>query len=290
MFDHFALDRICLPGASLRVRHGGSGAPVVLLHGHPRTHTTWHAVAPLLAEHFTVVCPDLRGYGQSSKPDDDGSHAAYSKRAMADDIAELMSALGHDRFSIVGHDRGGYVALRAALDHPERVDKLVFMGVVPIGEAIRHCDARFATEWWHWFFFNQPDVPERVITADPDAWYLRGRTDMQTRMGAENYQDFLAAIRDPATVHAMLEDYRAGLSIDRQHDEHDMRLGNKVASPTLVVIASKEGDDALYPDLSAIWSGWADEVRIASIDTGHHIAEEDPSGLAAILQSFLTAR
>lgn len=287
MFDDFALDRIDLSGTTLRVRHGGSGDPVVLLHGHPRTHTTWHAVAPRLAEHFTVVCPDLRGYGQSSKPHDDGSHAAYSKRAMAGDIVELMSALGHGRFSVVGHDRGGYVALRAALDHPQRVDKFVFMGVVPIGEAIRHCDAKFATEWWHWFFFNQPDVPERVITADPDAWYLR--EGMQTRMGAENYQDFLAAVRDPATVHAMLEDYRAGLSIDRRHDEHDMRLGNRVASPTLVVIASKEGDDALYPDLETIWSRWADDVRLTSIDTGHHIAEEDPSGLADILRAFLAA-
>jgi haloacetate dehalogenase len=287
MFDHFTLDEVALDEVRLRVRYGGSGPALVLLHGHPRTHTTWHAVAALLAPDFTVVCPDLRGYGGSSKPASDASHAAYSKRAMARDIVGLMAALGHDRFSVVGHDRGAYVALRAALDHPERIDKLAFMGVVPIGEAIRHCDARFATEWWHWFFFNQPDVPERVISADPDAWYLRD--GMEAKMGTENYRDFLAAIRDPATVHAMLEDYRAGLSIDYEHDEETVRRGRKVACPTMVVVASKEGDDALYPDLIPIWRQWADDVRIARVDTDHHIAEEDPQALAELLLPFLKA-
>jgi haloacetate dehalogenase len=285
MFDHFTLDEVAVGEVRLRVRHGGTGPALVLLHGHPRTHTTWHAVAPLLAQDFTVVCPDLRGYGRSSKPDSDATHAAYSKRAMARDIVGLMTALGHDRFSVVGHDRGAYVALRAALDHPERIGRLVFMGVVPIGEAIRRCDARFATEWWHWFFFNQPDVPERVISADPDAWYLRD--GLGAKMGADNYRDFLAAVRDPATVHAMLEDYRAGLSIDNEHDTETLRQGHKVACPTMVVVASKEGDDALYPDLAPIWRQWADDVRIARIDTDHHIAEEDPRGLAELLLPFL---
>ena len=234
-----------------------------------------------------MVCPDLRGYGGSSKPPSDASHAAYSKRVMAEDIAGLMTALGHDRFSVVGHDRGAYVALRTALDHPERVDKLVFLGVVPIGEAIRRCDARFATEWWHWFFFNQPEVPERVINADPDAWYLRD--GMESAMGAGNYRDFLAAVRDPATVHAMLEDYRAGLTVDREHDEQTLREGRRVECPTLVVVATKEGDDALYPDLSGIWRQWADDVRVATIDTDHHIAEEDPRALEKLLRPFLSA-
>lgn len=285
MFDHFTLDEVAVGEVRLRVRHGGSGPALVLLHGHPRTHTTWHAVAPLLARDFTVVCPDLRGYGGSSKPDSDASHAAYSKRAMASDVVGLMTAIGHDRFCVVGHDRGAYVALRAALDHAERIGRLVFMGVVPIGEAIRYCDARFATEWWHWFFFNRPDVPERVISADPDAWYLRD--GLEAKMGAENYRDFLAAIRDPATVHAMLEDYRAGLSIDNEHDTETIRQGRKVACPTMVVVASKEGDDALYPDLGPIWRRWADDVRIARIDTDHHIAEEDPRALADLLLPFL---
>lgn len=194
-----------------------------------------------------MVCPDLRGYGGSSKPVTDDSHTPYSKRAMANDIVDLMAALGHDRFSVVG----------------------------------------FATEWWHWFFFNQPDVPERVISADPDAWYLRD--GLEERMGPENYRDFLAAIRDPATVHAMLEDYRAGLSVDREHDEETLREGRKVGCPTLVVVAGKEGDDALYPDLSTIWRQWADDARIAYIDTGHHIAEEDPRGLEELLRPFLSA-
>jgi haloacetate dehalogenase len=285
MFDHFTLDEIALDDVRLRVRYGGTGPAIVLLHGHPRTHTTWHALASRLAQDFTVVCPDLRGYGGSSKPASDATHAAYSKRAMAQDVIALMSALGHDRFSVVGHDRGGYVALRAALDHPERIAKLVFMGVVPIGEAIRRCDARFATEWWHWFFFNQPDVPERVISTDPDAWY--SDDGLEAKMGTDNYRDFLAAIRDPATVHAMLEDYRAGLSVDREHDEETLRQGRKVTCPTMVVVASKEGDDALYPDLNEIWREWAGDVQIARIDTGHHIAEEDPHGLAELLAPFL---
>lgn len=172
-----------------------------------------------------VVCPDLRGYGQSSKPPSDTAHRAYSKRTMALDIVKLMSALGHERFAIVGHDRGAYVALRTALDHPERVDKLVFLGLVPIGEAVRHTRAEFATRWWRWFFFNVPETPERVITADPDAWYLHD--GLEEQMGAENYADLRACVRDPATVHARLEDYRAGLSADLDDDQGDMRLGSK---------------------------------------------------------------
>ncbi len=167
-----------------------------------------------------MVCPDLRGYGQSSKPPSDASHAAYSKRAMATDIVRLMRLLGHERFSVVGHDRGAYVALRAALDHPSTVSRLAFPGVVPVGEAVARCGVRFATEWWHWFFFNVPELPERVITADPDAWYADDV--LPDAMGRENYEDFIAAVRDPATVHAMLEDDRAGLAIDWVHDDEDL--------------------------------------------------------------------
>ncbi|MCM0678165.1 alpha/beta hydrolase, partial [Micromonospora phytophila] len=169
MFAGFALDEIDVGPVRLRVHHGGSGPPVLLLHGHPRTHATWHRVAPLLAERHTVICPDLRGYGGSSKPPSTPDHVPYSKRAMAGDVVALLDALGHRRAAVVGHDRGAYVAMRAALDHPDRVSRLGVLDGVPIGEALARCDARFAARWWHWFFLGQLAKPaERVINADPD--------------------------------------------------------------------------------------------------------------------------
>ena len=182
MFEGFTLERVDVGDAVLRVRHGGSGPPVLLLHGHPRTHATWARVAPLLAERFTVVCPDLRGYGQSSKPATTPDHAPYSKRAMAGDCVALMRALGHERFCLAGHDRGTYVAQRLALDSPGSVRRLCLMEGIPIAEALDRCDARFAARWFHWFFFGQRDKPaERFISADPEAWY----TATAEHMGAE---------------------------------------------------------------------------------------------------------
>jgi haloacetate dehalogenase len=212
MFKDFALERIDVGEAELRVRHGGSGPAVLLLHGHPRTHVTWHRVAPLLAQDFTVVCPDLRGYGESSKPATTPDHAPYSKRAMAGDCVALMRALGHERFCVAGHDRGLYVAQRLAMDHPAEVRRLALLDGIPIAEALARCDATFAARWYHWFFFGQTAKPaERFINADPDAWY----TATAEQMGAEAYADYRRAIHDPQTVHAMMEDYRAGLGIDR---------------------------------------------------------------------------
>ena len=173
MFDGFALDHLALPtGVTLRVRHRrGPNPPVLLLHGHPRTHATWHRVAPLLASSgHAVVCPDLRGYGRSSKPPTTPDHAPYAKRAMAADCVALMRRLGHERFAIVGHDCGAYVAFRAAMDHPAAVTHLAVLDAVPIVEALGRCDARFAQAWWHWFFFAQAEKPERAILADLDAW------------------------------------------------------------------------------------------------------------------------
>ena len=169
MFDGFTLGRVDVGEAVLRVRHGGTGPAVLLLHGHPRTHATWHRVAPLLARSHTVVCPDLRGYGESSKPATTADHAPYAKRAMAADCLALLRALGHERFAVVGHDRGAYVALRTALDHPAAVTALAVLDAVPIGEALARCDARFAASWWHWFFYGQTAKrAERVISADPE--------------------------------------------------------------------------------------------------------------------------
>jgi haloacetate dehalogenase len=287
MFDGFALERVNLGEVALRVRYGGGGPAVVLLHGHPRTHTTWHAVAPLLAAGRTVVCPDLRGYGESSKPPTDERHTPYSKRAMAGDVVRLMHKLGHERFAVVGHDRGSQVALRLALDHPGAVERLAFLGTIPIGETLARCSAEFATAWWHWFFFAQPEIPERVINADPDAWY---RTDAaEASMGTGNYEDYLRAVHDPATVHAMLEDYRAGLTIDRDHDDADRAAGRKVTAPMLHVWAARDDPPELFGDLAAIWRAWADDLQMATIDTGHHMAEEAPQELAHLLKTFLDA-
>ena len=284
MFDGFALDHVDVGEAVLRVRHGGDGPPLVLLHGHPRTHTTWHRVAPLLAADHTVVCPDLRGYGRSTSPPSTADHEPHSKRAMARDIVALMGRLGFERFAVAGHDRGSYVALRLALDTPGAVERLAVLDSVPIAEALDRCDATFAASWWHWFFFGQTAKPaEDIISRDPDAWY---RVDPE-RMGAENHADFLAAIHDPDTVHAMVEDYRAGLGIDREHDEADRDAGRRVTCPTLVAWSIHDDMEELYGDPLAIWRAWAGDVRGARIDSGHHMAEEAPEQLADTLRAFL---
>lgn len=283
MFDGFALEMIPAGEVTLRVRHGGSGPPVLLLHGHPRTHATWHRVAPLLAKSHTVVCPDLRGYGDSSKPATVADHSTYSKRAMAADCISLMKSLGHERFSIVGHDRGSYVAFRTAMDHPDAIERLVILDGVPIIEALERCNERFATTWWHWFFFAQRDKPERAILANPDAWY--GGT--AAAMGEDAYRDYRKAIHDPHTVHAMLEDYRAGLGIDKQHDEADRAIGRRLSSPLLVLWALDDDLEPLYGDVLAIWRLWASDVRGHGLHCGHHMAEEAPDVLAVELLTFL---
>ncbi|GIH96156.1 alpha/beta fold hydrolase [Planobispora siamensis] len=284
MFEGFAQERVATGEAELFVRYGGDGPPVLLLHGHPRTHATWHRVAPLLAGDFTVVCPDLRGYGRSSKPETTADHEPYSKRAMARDCVALMRELGHERFAVAGHDRGCYVAQRLALDHPRAVTRLVVMEGIPIGEALARADARFAASWWHWFFLGQTAKPaERVINADPDAWYRA----TAGQMGAEAYEDYRRAIHDPRTVHAMCEDYRAGLGLDREADDADRRAGRVVSCPTLFLWATRDDMEELYGDPLAIWRDWAPDVRGAAIESGHHLAEDAPAELAAELRRFL---
>jgi haloacetate dehalogenase len=286
MFEGFTLERIDTGQAQLRVRHGGSGPAILLLHGHPRTHATWHKVAPLLAGRFTVICPDLRGYGESSKPATTPDHAPYSKRAMAGDCAALMKILGHDRYYVAGHDRGLYVASRLALDFPDAVTRLCLMEGIPIGEALARCDAKFATAWYHWFFLGQTERPaERFINADPDAWY----TATDEHMGPEAYADYRRAVHDPDTVHAMIEDYRAGLGIDRDHDDADRAAGRRIGCPLLFLWAARDDLEDLYGDPLAIWRDWADDVRGQPVDCGHHIAEEAPADLARLLTDFFAA-
>ena len=284
MFEDFTIEDIRLSDATIHVRQGGAGPAVVLLHGHPRTGSTWHAVAPALVQAgMTVVVPDLRGYGRSVGPPPAADHAPHSKRAMAADLAELMTHLGHDTFSVVGHDRGSYVALRFALDHPDRLDRLVLIDGIPISEHLRRADARFAEAWWHWFFFAQPETPERVINADPDAWYF-GDPEV---MGRENHDEWRAAIHDPAVVRAMLEDYRAGLTIDRRHEEDDRARGRKVTAPLLLLWTLQDDLEDLYGDPVQVWHDWADDLHGFGIDSGHHVAEEAPAELTRALLSHL---
>jgi haloacetate dehalogenase len=286
VFEGFVTERIDTGDASIHVRHGGDGPALLLLHGHPRTGATWHRVAPLLVGRgFSVVCPDLRGYGSSRGPRPAPDHSAHAKRPVAADMVTVMHRLGHDRFGLVGHDRGSYVALRLALDHPAAVSRLAVIDCLPITEHLRRADARFATRWWHWFFYAQPDIPERVINADPDAWY-RGSPD---RMGAENHAEWRRAVRDPDVVRAMLEDYRAGLTIDAAHEEADRAAGRRVGAPVLVLWSLRDDLEELHGDPVPIWRAWATDVRGHGIDSGHHVAEEAPEELVDALGGFFGA-
>jgi len=273
-FEGFSLERV----GGLRARVGGSGPAVVLLHGHPRTHTTWHRVAPRLADRFTVVCPDLPGYGESSPTDG-------SKRAMAGVIARALSELGIGEYAAVGHDRGCYVAHRLAVDHG--VTRLVLLDGVPIVEALERCDERFAASWWHWFFFAQTAKPaEDWIARDPLAWY---RGDPEA-MGSENHADWLRAVSDPAVIRAMVADYRAGLQVDRFHEASDREAGRFVTCPTLYAYSAHDDMETLYGDPLAIWRAWIDgPLHGSRIDSGHHMAEEAPEQLADVLTEFLCA-
>lgn len=284
MFDGFKLELIELPEATLRVRYGGSGPPLLLLHGHPRTHTTWHAVAPLLATSFTVVCPDLRGFGKSSKPANHHDYEAFSKKTKARDCVALMDRLGFEEFYLAGHDRGSYAAFRTALDHPSRVLKLAILDGVPILEALERCNARFASKWWHWFFYAQPDKPERAILHDPSNWY-QGSAEA---MGRENYEDFQSGIHDPETVIGMLGDYRAGIAVDQAHEREDREAGRKLQCPLHVIWSVKDDLKDLYGDILSVWEPWAEQaVTGAGIVCGHHMAEEAPVQLAHALKPSL---
>ena len=286
MFDGFETTTVDTGDASIFVRHGGRGPAVLLLHGHPRTSATWHRVAPMLVDQgFRVVCPDLRGYGRSRGPAPTADHVGYSKRAVADDMAAVMRHLGHDRFAVAGHDRGGPVALRLVLDHPDQVSRAAFLDCLPISEHLSRITTKFATQWWHWFFFAQPDTPERVITADPDSWY-RGDPE---RMGRENYEEWRAAVRNPDVVRAMLEDYRAGLTIDRRDEEADRAQGTRIQCPVLVLWSRRDDLEELHGDPVRIWRDWADDVRGHDIDSGHHMAEQAPRPLAEALGRFFAS-
>jgi haloacetate dehalogenase len=286
MFEGFKLSVIDTGESVIRVRHGGSGPPLLLLHGNPQTHVMWHKIAPRLARDFAVVAPDLRGYGDSSKPPATPDHAPYSKRAMARDQIAVMRQLGYERFFVAGHDRGGRCAYRLTLDYPERVLKLAVLDIVPTGEAFRRADMAFGLGFWHWFFLAQPyDLPERLIGADPDYFFLRARHPASELFFApEALEDYVRCFRNPETIHAICEDYRAAATIDFADDEAD-RGKKRIACPVLA-LWSRRGDLEVWYDVLAIWRGWADDVRGRALDCGHYLAEEAPDETYSELRAF----
>ncbi|MDF0699686.1 alpha/beta hydrolase [Rhizobium sp. MC63] len=287
MFNGFALDIVDVGPGSLRVRYGGSGPVVLLLHGHPRTHMTWGRTAELLSPHFTVVCPDLPGFGRSYQPTDTPDSSNSSKRAKAHALVELMRRLGYESFFVVGHDRGSLTAFRMAMDQPACVRKLIVVDSLPVIEHLERADWKFARDWYHWFFFAQPEKPERAISTDPLAWYDKLSPGL---MGKEAYDDLVDVIHTPAVIHGMIEDYRAGLSIDHLHDREDRDAGRKVTCPTLCLWSLRDDLQQIYGDPTLIWRNWADDVRGFGIDSGHHVAEENPSALSQAIRTFLEAR
>ena len=268
-------------------RIAGDGPPLLLLHGFPQTNFMWHKIAPALAADFTVIAADLRGYGDSSKPPTDNDHSPYSKRAMAADMVALMAALGHASFAVAGHDRGGRVAHRMARDHPDAISRLAVLDIAPTASMYGQTDMRFATAYYHWFFLIQPaPLPERMIGADPE-FYLRnkgahwGRTEGAFTEDA--FADYLRCFRQPETIHAMCEDYRAAATIDLQHDAAD--AGKKLVMPVLALWGASGFVGSAY-DVLAEWRAVAQDVRGHAVPGGHYLPEEAPQETLAALQDF----
>ncbi|CAA9514652.1 MAG: hypothetical protein AVDCRST_MAG69-2691 [uncultured Solirubrobacteraceae bacterium] len=279
---------------AVRARVGGSGPPILLLHGYPQTSLMWHAVAPLLAERHTVVATDLAGYGDSFRPGPTADHAAHGKRAMALDQVEAMSGLGFDRFSVAGHDRGARVAYRMALDRPETVERLVVLDIVPTGEVWWRADAAFARGYWHWAFLAQPaPLPERLIGADPQAFFdLHVRDGMgigrePNRYPPEVIDAYRRLLDEPAIVEGMCEDYRAGATVDVEYDHADRVAGRQIDCPVLVLWARAGGLPRFYGDPLDVWRPWAPDLRGAPVDGSHFMAEDRPEDVAARLLDFL---
>ena len=279
-------------GLHIHALVGGEGPPLLLLHGHPQTHAIWHKAAPQLAERFTLVLADLRGYGGSSKPAGDADHANYSKRTMARDMLRLMQSLGHARFDVLAHDRGARVAHRLAVDHAEAVRRLVLLDIAPTLAMYEQTSEAFARAYWHWFFLIQPaPLPERLIEADPGA-YLRDVVGRRSAGLAPFDPRALAAyeagLRQPGAAHGLCEDYRASAGIDLEHDRADRAAGRQLTVP-LLALWGEEGVVHRCFDPLAEWQRVAADVRGLALPCGHYIAEEAPQALLDEVLPFLTA-
>lgn len=291
LFEGFALETRTANGQRIRLRRGGAGPPLLLLHGNPETHLMWHRVAPALAARFTVVAPDLRGYGFSSKPPPSADHAPYAKRAMAQDMVALMADLGFPRFDVVAHDRGARVAHRLALDHPGAVARLCVMDIIPTLEHFERADMDFAMGYYHWFWLAQRHPrPERMILRDVEDWFdIHTAREPKDRgfFHPEARADYLAALREPGTVAAICEDYRAAATIDLAHDRESRAAGLRLGCPLLVLWGRKGRIEAWY-DALAIWRAYAaGPVEGGAVESGHYLAEEAPEAVLARLDTFL---
>jgi haloacetate dehalogenase len=290
MFEGFATRRLPgVDGIQINAVVGGSGPPLLLLHGYPQSHVMWHKVAPVLAKHFTVAAADLRGYGDSDKPQSDKAHLVYSKRSTGNDQLAAMRSLGYERFAVAGHDRGGRVAHRMALDHPSAIERIAVLDIAPTREMFKPTTFEFAMAYYHWFFLAQPfDYPERLIGADPE-YYVREKMRAWSRgldeeiFTREALAEYIRCFKDPKTIHASCEDYRAAATIDIEHDDADG--GKTVEAPLLALWGSKGVVNRLF-DPIALWKQRASDVRGETLPSGHYLAEEVPKQTAERLLTF----
>ncbi len=293
LFPGFASEWISTAGGRIFARVGGEGPPLLLLHGYPQTHVMWHRVAPALAERFTLVVPDLPGYGWSDVPRSDAEHTPYTKRAMARVMVEVMEKLGHAHFALAGHDRGGRVAYRLALDHPGRLSRLAVLDILPTYDYWSRMDRAYALKIYHWPFLAQPEpLPETLIGGNPEFYLKHVMASWTAARSLDTFDPralthYLTAFRDPLRIHASCEDYRAGAYADYEHDKADRKAGNKITTPMLVLWGGAAIAAAAAPPLAS-WQQWATDVAGVAIESGHFMAEENPEATAAALLKFLS--
>ena len=289
--NDFQTNEIKTNDNTIFIRRYGQGPALLMVHGFPRTSLMWRYVAPQLAKNYTVICADLRGYGSSGIPASTEDHYPYTKRAMANELVEVMAKLGFPRFSVVGHDRGGRVSYRLALDHPERVDRLAVFDVIPISEAWTHADARFARTYWPWILLSQrAPLPENYLLGAPGAVFDNPLG--QGSFGPEVRAEYTETYRDPARVHAICEEYRAAATLDVEHDEKSQRDSLRIKSPMLHLWAAGGPLDTFYERFGGplgIWRNWADKVQGQAIQGGHFFPEENPHETTELLTKFLSA-
>lgn len=288
MFNAFKTDTKQLDEVNIHYVMGGSGPPLLLLHGYPQSHVIWHKIAEQLAEQFTVVASDLRGYGDSSKPTTTTDHAPYSKRETANDQIKLMASLGFNEFYLAGHDRGGRVGHRMALDHPDKIKKLAVMDIAPTYSMYAHTDLSFAMAYYHWFFLVQPHpLPEKLIAADPE-FYLRTKLGHwgrdETAFPEQVINEYLRCFT-PETIHASCEDYRASATIDMKHDKADIDAGVGIICPLLTLWGSK-GYVGNHYDVIKEWQQWTTDVQGYGLPCGHFLPEEAPQETLKALVEF----
>jgi haloacetate dehalogenase len=290
MFENFTKTTIKTSGAEIVTVKGGEGPPLLLMHGNPFNHLSWHKIAPRLAREFTVVCTDLRGYGDSSKPPGGGDHSNYSFRAMAQDQVEVMETLGFTKFYAAGHDRGARVLHRMCLDHPTKVTKAGFMDMLPQHHLLNNVTRQWGKFSWHWFFMVQDyPTPETMMGADPEFFIRRklSKTDQGTSFfGPEALQDYIRCIKNPAVIHAMCEDYRATFGVDLDMDTADYDAGKRVTTPSLILWGAKGGVGRNH-NAAEVWGRYATNiVKTATVPSGHYLQEECPDETYEVLSSF----